>query len=461
MTTGEVILLIVGIFNLVLLFLLGVASVCIIMTLKKQKAPTVDISPIKDVVDLKINQITSENKHFANTMGERISMLERAMKELNEQNNKNYVDMMEKLNAGLNQMSKATREENEKAIENLNKKFDEFSKNMAEKYDLIDKTVGKALSDLRRENSEKLDNIQKTVGEKLDGVQKTVDEKLQKTIDERLKESFENVVSQIGNVNKAIGEIKGIATDVGSLKNVLTNVKTKGIVGEVILGGIISDILTNEQYEQNVATKQGSRDPVEFAIKMPSSDDEYIYLPIDSKFPLESYYKIKDAIDEGDKSAIELARKELRAKILAYAKDISGKYIDPPSTTDFAIMFLPNEGLYIEVIELGLFEECQRKYNINMAGPTTLSALLNALKQGFKSLAIQKKSADVFKLLEAVKTEFETFAEALTKTKKHIEQADADLANLIGTRTNVMTRKLKTVDTISGDEAKKILEIEE
>ena len=449
MTEGEIILLVVGIF----VSLLSIASIAIsiylISQLKKQKAPIVDISPIKEVVDLKIGQIANENKLFANSINDKILSLERAMKELSEQNNKNYVDMMEKFNASINQMSKATREENEKAIENLNKKFDEFSKNMSEKYDQIDKTVGKALSDLRRENSEKLD-----------GIQKVVDEKLQKTIDERLKESFENVVSQIGNVNKAIGEIKGIATDVGSLKNVLTNVKTKGIVGEVILGSIISEILTKEQYEENVATKGGSRDPVEFAIKMPSSDDEFIYLPIDSKFPLESYYKIKDAIDEGDKVALELARKELRAKILAFAKDISAKYIDPPNTTDFAIMFLPTEGLYIEAIELGLFEECQRKYGINMAGPTTLSALLNALKQGFKSLAIQKKSADVFKLLEAVKTEFETFADALSKTKKHIEQADADLANLIGTRTNVMTRKLKTVDTISGDEAKEILGIE-
>ncbi|MBQ3040242.1 MAG: DNA recombination protein RmuC [Clostridia bacterium] len=449
MTEGEIILLVVGIF----VSLLSIASIAIsiylISQLKKQKAPIVDISPIKEVVDLKIGQIANENKLFANSINDKILSLERAMKELSEQNNKNYVDMMEKFNASINQMSKATREENEKAIENLNKKFDEFSKNMSEKYDQIDKTVGKALSDLRRENSEKLD-----------GIQKVVDEKLQKTIDERLKESFENVVSQIGNVNKAIGEIKGIATDVGSLKNVLTNVKTKGIVGEVILGSIIGEILTKEQYEENVATKEGSRDPVEFAIKMPSSDDEFIYLPIDSKFPLESYYKIKDAIDEGDKVALELARKELRAKILAFAKDISAKYIDPPNTTDFAIMFLPTEGLYIEAIELGLFEECQRKYGINMAGPTTLSALLNALKQGFKSLAIQKKSADVFKLLEAVKTEFETFADALSKTKKHIEQADADLANLIGTRTNVMTRKLKTVDTISGDEAKEILGIE-
>ena len=461
MSGGEVAILIIAVLILLASVVLCALAVFIILSMKKQKAPSIDISPIKDVVDLKIGQIEGANKLYTAGIDAKISELQREMKQLNEQNTKNYIDMMEKLNNAINEMNKQTREENEKSIENLNKKFEEFSKNMTEKYELIDKTVAKTLSELRRENSEKLENIQKTVGEKLDGVQKTVDEKLQKTIDERLKESFENVVSQIGNVNKAIGEIKGIATDVGSLKNVLTNVKTKGIVGEAILGNIISEILTKEQYEENIVTKEGSRDPVEFAIKMPSSDDEYIYLPIDSKFPLETYYKIKDAIDLGDKAALELARKELRAKILSFAKDISAKYIDPPNTTDFAIMFLPTEGLYIEVIESGLFEECQRKYKINMAGPTTLSALLNALKQGFKSLAIQKKSADVFKLLEAVKTEFETFADALSKTKKHVEQVDADLAALIGTRTNVMARKLKTVDTISGDEAKEILGIEE
>lgn len=460
MTGPEIVITIIASLILLVALLICVLAAYIILALKKQKSPSIDISPIKDVVDSKIGQIEATNKIYTAQIDAKINDLQRDMKLLQEQNNKNYIDMMEKLNTAINEMNKQTREENEKSIENLNKKFEEFSKSMTEKYQLIENTVGKALSELRRENSEKLDNIQKTVGEKLDGVQKTVDEKLQKTIDDRLKESFENVVSQIGNVNKAIGEIKGIATDVGSLKNVLTNVKTKGIVGEVILGNIISEILTKDQYEENISTKSNS-ERVEFAVKMPASDGEFIYLPIDSKFPLETYYKIKEAIDLGDKAALDLARKELRAKIRAFAKDISTKYIDPPNTTDFAIMFLPTEGLYIEVVDSGLFEECQREFNVNMAGPTTLSALLNALKQGFKSLAIQKKSAEVFKLLEAVKTEFETFADALTKAKKKVEQADADLANLIGTRTNVMSRKLKTIATISSDEAREILEIEE
>lgn len=428
-----------------------VASVLgIILARKSSSNPSkTDTGSLKNVLDLKIEQVEKSNEYNAKTIGDKIEKLYSEMSKLNEQNSKNYVDMIEKLNSAIEKMNKGTREENEKAIENLNKRFDEFSRTMLEKYNDIDKNVGKALLDLRRENSEKLDSIQKVV-----------DEKLQKTIDERLKESFENVVSQIGNVNKAIGEIKGIATDVGSLKNVLTNVKTKGIVGEVILGGIIGEILTKEQYETNFVTKAGSRDPVEFAIKMPSSENDFVYLPIDSKFPLETYYKIKDAIDAGDKAMLDAARKELRQKIKTYAKSIADKYISVPDTTDFGVMFLPIEGLYLEVVESGLFEECQREYKINMAGPTTLCALLNALKQGFNSLAIQKKSADVFKLLEAVKTEFARFAEVLSKTRDRLRQADDDLEKLVGTRTNKINQRLKTVGTLSYDEAAEIIDEE-
>lgn len=426
-----------------------IASALTVVLSRKKTEAKIDTGSLKSVLDSKIEQVEKSNEYNAKQVGDKIDKLCEEMSKLNEQNSKNYVDMIEKLNASIEKMNKGAREENEKAIENLNKRFDEFSRAMLEKYNDIDKNVGKSLSELRREN-----------GEKLDSIQKVVDEKLQKTIDERLKESFENVVSQIGNVNKAIGEIKGIATDVGSLKNVLTNVKTKGIVGEVILGGIISEILTKEQYETNFVTKAGSRDPVEFAIKMPSGENDFVYLPIDSKFPLETYYKIKEAIDAGDKALLDSARKELRAKIKTYAKTIADKYISVPDTTDFAIMFLPIEGLYLEVVESGLFEECQREYKINMAGPTTLCALLNALKQGFNSLAIQKKSADVFKLLEAVKTEFGKFAQVLTKTREHLKKADDDLEALISTRTNKINQRLKTISTLSYDEASGIIDEE-
>ena len=403
---------------------------------------------ISSMSSLLLSNIENTNKLFSQSVNEKIGELKEEMKSLNEKNAKGYVDFIEKLNSAIAEMSKVAREENEKATANLNLKFDEFSKVMKERLDVIDANVSKALTELRRENTEKLGEIQKTV-----------DEKLQKTLDERLKSSFESVVSQIGNVNKAIGEIKNIAQDVGSLKNVLTNVKTKGIVGEVILGNIISEILTSDQYEENFATKKGSRDVVEFAIKMPAgAEGELIYLPIDSKFPLETYYKIKDAIDTGNRDELDLARKELRAKLRTYAKDIATKYISVPDTTDFAIMFLPIEGLYIEAIEGGLFEEFQREFKVNIVGPSTLAALLNALRSGFNSLAIQKRSNEVFKLLEAVKSEFESFAKVLSGAQQRADQLSDELEKLVGTRTRQMQRKLKDISVISLEEAKQIID---
>ena len=418
----------------------------------------VNKNDVKEAVNESINNmsamllgsIENTNKLFSNSVNEKIAELKGEMKELNERNSKGYVDFIEKLNSALTELTKAVREENEKAISNLNTKFDEFAKLMKERLDTIDSNVSKALVELRRENTEKLGEIQKTV-----------DEKLQKTLDERLKSSFESVVSQIGNVNKAIGEIKSIAQDVGSLKNVLTNVKTKGIVGEVILGNIISEILTHDQYEENFATKKGSRDVVEFAIKMPAGENGgFIYLPIDSKFPLETFYKIKDAMDKGNKDELDVARRELRAKLRTYAKDIATKYISVPDTTDFAIMFLPIEGLYIEAIEGGLFEEFQRDFKVNIVGPSTLAALLNALRSGFNSLAIQKRSNEVFKLLEAVKAEFESFAKVLSSAQNRADQLSEDLEKLVGTRTRQMQKKLKDVSVISLDEAKQIIDEE-
>lgn len=338
--------------------------------------------------------------------------------------------------------------QNKHFIEIVNEKLESQAKSTKERLDNIDNNVGKALSDIRREN-----------GERLTEIQKAVNENLQKTLDERIKTSFESVVTQIGNVNKAIGEIRSIADDVGSLKNILSNVKTKGIAGEVILGSIIGEILSPDQYETNCATKVGSRDVVEFAIKIPSGDS-YIYLPVDSKFPLEAYNKLKDATDLADKTLIENARKDLARQIKNEAKTIASKYIDVPNTTDFAIMFLPTESLYIEAIEMGLFEECQREYRVNISGPTTLSAIINALRLGFNSLEIQKRSGEVFKLLGAVKTEFENFASALTKAQEKVDQAGNEIEKLVGTRTRQMQKKLKEIGSLSPEEAKSIIDSE-
>lgn len=442
------------------LCLINLALIVFLLLRKKSdgSGQGVDKIQVKEAVNESINSmsgmllgsIENTNKIFSSSVNEKIQELTKEMKDLNERNSKGYVDFIEKLNSAIAELTKAVREENEKAISNLNTKFDEFARLMKERLDTIDTNVSKALVELRRENTEKLGEIQKTV-----------DEKLQKTLDERLKSSFESVVSQIGNVNKAIGEIKSIAQDVGSLKNVLTNVKTKGIVGEVILGNIISEILTRDQYEENYATKKGSRDVVEFAIKMPAGENgEFIYLPIDSKFPLETYYKIKEAMDSGNRDELDGARRELRAKLRTYAKDIATKYISVPDTTDFAIMFLPIEGLYIEAIEGGLFEEFQRDFKVNIVGPSTLAALLNALRSGFNSLAIQKRSNEVFKLLEAVKAEFESFAKVLNSAQNRADQLSEELEKLVGTRTRQMQKKLKDVSVISLEEAKQIIDEE-
>ena len=340
----------------------------------------------------------------------------------------------------------------------LEKEINSFNAQVKERLQEFNATLKESFASLNSNVKENLQAIREDSSEKLEKINITVSEKLEKTLEGRLKQSFDNVVEQISSVNKAVGEIKGLASDVGSLKTVLTNVKTKGIVGEIILGNIIRDILTSNQYDENVATKKNSSERVEFAIKMPGANNDFVYLPIDSKLPLESYHKIKDGIDSGDLSLIETGRKSLRAAIRTYAKEIKDKYIDVPNTTDFAIMFLPIEGLYIEALDMGLFEEIQSEFKVNIAGPTTLTAILNSLQMGFKTLVIQKKSAEVFKLLGAVKTEFSKFAEVLQKTQKKVGEASDELDKLVGTRTRLIQSKLNNIDSLEDNEAKEILE---
>ena len=237
-----------------------------------------------------------------------------------------------------------------------------------------------------------------------------------------------------------------VSAGVDDLKRVLSNVKTRGILGEVQLGSILEQILSPEQYDTNVITKKGSTERVEYAVKMPGADNGFVYLPIDAKFPLDAYQKLLDAYDSRNRDFVRDAQKELKTRIKGFAKDISTKYIDVPNTTEFAIMFLPTEGLYSEVVRMGLIEELQRE-KINIAGPTTMAALLNSLQMGFKTLAVQKKSAEVWKVLAEVKTEFAKFSDSLEKTKRIMSKAQDELNTLSGTRMNVMNRKLKDVST--------------
>lgn len=312
------------------------------------------------------------------------------------------------------------------------------------------------LENIRRSVESRLNYIQEDNNRKLEEMRKTVDERLQQSIEEKMNRSFSLVSERLEQVYKGLGEMQNLANGVGDLKKVLTNVKTRGTLGEYQLSAILSEILSPEQYEENVATKKGSRNVVEFAVKLPSDDDKFIYLPIDSKFPGDTYSALRDAIDGGDKVKIDLAAKALIATIKSEAKDIHDKYIDPPYTTEFAIMFLPFEGLYSEVVNRGLVEILQRDYKVNIAGPSTMAALLNSLQMGFKTLAVQKRSAEVWEILGAVKQEFDKFGDVLAATQQRLDQANKELDKLVGVRTRQIQRKLKDVQTPTRELSDKI-----
>ena len=295
---------------------------------------------------------------------------------------------------------------------------------------------------------------------RLEEIRITVEEKLQKTLNERISQSFKMVNEQLENVQKGLGEMQTLAQDVGGLKRVLSNVKTRGNIGEIQLSMLLEQILAPEQYEANVKTKKGSDALVEFAVKLPGKDDglEFVYLPIDAKFPKDVYEQLLDAYDAGDTQQIESAGKMLESTIRKMAKDISDKYLAPPSTTEFGIMFLPFEGIYAEVVRrASLLEDLQRNYHVVVTGPTTLAAILNSLQMGFRTLAIQKYSGEVWKILGAVKKEFESMGGMLEKAKKHIETANGQIENVLGVRTRAIQRRLKDVDTLSAEDARCII----
>ena len=295
---------------------------------------------------------------------------------------------------------------------------------------------------------------------RLEEIRITVEEKLQKTLNERISQSFRIVNEQLENVQKGLGEMQTLAQDVGGLKRVLSNVKTRGNIGEIQLSMLLEQLLAPEQYEANVKTKKGSDALVEFAVKLPGKDEltDCVYLPIDAKFPKDMYEQLLDAYDTADPQQIETAGKNLETTIRKMAKDISDKYLDPPATTEFGIMFLPFEGIYAEVVRRSaLLEDLQRNYHVVVTGPTTLAAILNSLQMGFRTLAIQKYSGEVWKILGAVKKEFESMGGMLEKAKKHLETANGQIDYVLGVRTRAIQRRLKDVDTLSAEDARKII----
>ena len=372
------------------------------------------------------------------------------------------------------ELAQAQREELRNNLAAFEKHLDEDAKTQQEALrqqfaDLLKQLDGQgkasldAVKDVRSTIEKQLKEIREDNGKRLEEMRKTVDEKLQDTLEKRLGESFKLVSERLELVHKGLGEMQTIASGVGDLKKVLTNVKTKGILGEYQLGNIIEQLLPREQYEQEIATRPGSGERVEFAIRMPgNSEDDTVWLPIDSKFPLTGYETLLQAREEGDLDTIRAAEKSLAVTLEKFAKDISEKYVEAPYTTDFGVMFLPIESLYAEVLRHpGIFETLQRKYRITVTGPTTMSALLNSLQMGFRTLAVTKRSSEVWKILEAVKTEFGKFSDQLDKVDKQLTTAKKSLEDLRSTRTNVMQRRLKDVGTLDAKESGNLLDLPE
>lgn len=314
---------------------------------------------------------------------------------------------------------------------------------------------------MNKELVNSVEKLQFSNEKRLEEMRQTVEEKLEKTLQTRLHASFETVSKQLESVNQGLGEMKSVARDVGTLNKVLSNTKTRGILGELQLGQILEDILTINQYEREFATVSGSSERVEYAVKLPgNSQGDYVYLPIDSKFPLEDYYRLEDAYELGDKTQIDLCRKALLTSVKRFAKDIQKKYLNPPETTNFGIMFLPTEGLYSEVVRnASFFDNLRRDENIVVAGPSTLSALLNSLSVGFKTLNIQKNADDISKILGNVKVEFEKFGNLLVKAQKQINTANNTLDSLISTRTNAIIRALNTIESYQDQDTKSLLDL--
>lgn len=426
------------------ILLIAILAIQLVILLRSGKNESKELSeeisrPIQQELKenrLELNNSMKDNRHELNESLDRMS--------------KNLEDKLQAIKDGFDKNALSSREELGKSLKDFG---DTFSKSVKE------------FNELQREKftamEGKQDELVKSTELKLEKMRETVDEKLHKTLEERLGQSFKLVSERLEAVQKGLGEMQNLATGVGDLKKVLSNVKTRGVLGEIRLGNILEQILAPEQYDANVKTKSGSNDHVEFAIKLPGKDDngKHVYLPIDAKFPQEDYVRLQTAYDAGDLAAIDAATRSLTNSIKKFAKDIHSKYIDPPNTTDFGIMFLPIEGLFAEVVrQPDLVAQLQRDYKIIITGPTTLAAMLNSLQMGFKTLAIQKRSSEVWKILGAVKTEFNKFGGVLEKAQKKINEANKEIDTLVGTRTRMMMSKLKKVEELPSTDSKNVLE---
>ena len=385
-----------------------------------------------------------------NAMGKEMQELRRENQALRRENQEMIQQSFHVFGEMISTNQKTTAENLDQRLFELNTRFSHMAVENEQKLENIRGTIEKKITDLTEDNNRQLSEMRQTV-----------DEKLQKTLEDRISQSFQLVSQRLEQVYKGLGEMQTLAAGVGDLKKVLSNVKTRGILGEVQLSAILEQILSTDQYEENVRTKSTGSERVEFAVKLPGDDEGVVWLPIDAKFPADAYSTLVDAYDTGDSAAVEAAARNLERVIKSEARDIHEKYVEPPYTTDFAIMFLPFEGLYAEVVRRGLLEVLQRDYKISIAGPTTMAALLNSLQMGFRTLAIQKHSSQVWDVLGAVKTEFDKFGTVLEATQARINQANAELDKLIGTRTRSIQRKLRGVTAMDQRQARQLLELDE
>ncbi|MGA0316143.1 MAG: DNA recombination protein RmuC [Flavobacteriaceae bacterium] len=407
-----------------LLGLLLVAILLLILLFFKKSSAT--LSPFEDLLNNKL-----QNEFLLNR---------EELSKISKENRNELMQSLERLNETLTKKAKDDRDELRTTLKDFEASF---SKNV------------EAFNTLQKEKFDQMkvkqEEMIKTTELRLERMRETVDEKLHKTLEERLGKSFEMVTKQLLVVQKGLGEMQTIASGVGDLKKVLTNVKTRGVLGEIQLGNILEEIMAPEQYASNVKTKKGSDALVEYAVKLPGKtpDEKPVYLPIDAKFPQEDYIRLQSAYEAGDTAAVEVSLKALVQSVKKFAKEIADKYIDPPNTTDFGIMFLPVEGLFAEVVrQPDTIAFLQREYKIVVTGPTTLAAMLNSLQMGFKTLAIQKRSSEVWKVLASVKKEFSTFGGVLEKAQKKINEANNEIENLVGTRTRMMQSKLRNVEQL-------------
>ena len=429
---------------------------------QKAQIETMD-KKLTDSLSAMTKSVTGQQEQFGNTMQEKLVMLEQrfqsletSVKETVQGLTTNVTDNMtnlgqtqktqiETMDGKMQEMLSAISTANTAQQEKSGKEMQDRLIALENRFQTLESSNNERLEAIKRTMSEHLDKLSETNQKKLDSIQSMVSEKLESN----LKESFRVVSERLEQVHKSLGEMQTIATGVGDLKKVLTNVKTRGIMGEIQLGMILDEILAPDQYEKEIATIPGSSNHVEFAVRLPGADGEgVVYLPIDSKFPGDTFRKLQDAYDSGDVSQIAEAKKHLETVIKKCAGDIRQKYVEPPYTTNFGIMFLPFEGLYAEVVNSGLVEVLQRDYNVTITGPSTMAAMLNSLQMGFRTLAIQKRSNEVWKILGEAKGEFEKFEKALKATQDKITKAGEDLEMLVGRRTRAINRKLRGVEAL-------------